>query len=176
MDEALPFAGRLVSEHADEPFDRFFTRNRDRLHAALWLITRDANEAEEIAQDAFVRVWERWDRVEALDDPDGYLFRSAMNVFRNRRRRAGVVLRRVPGASPAPAPDRLAAIEERDAVSRALATLTPRQRAAIVLLDLLDMTSEDAARALGVRPSTVRVLAARARAALRDRMGGGDDD
>jgi DNA-directed RNA polymerase specialized sigma24 family protein len=38
------------------------------------------------------------------------------------------------------------------------------------------MTSEDAARALGVRPSTVRVLAARARAALRDRMGGGDDD
>jgi RNA polymerase sigma factor (sigma-70 family) len=119
-----------------------------------------------------VRVWERWDRVEALDDPDGYLFRSAMNVFRNRRRRAGVALRRVAGSTPAP--DRLAAVEERDAVSRALATLTPRQRAAIVLMDLLDMTSEEAARAMGIRAPTVRVLAARARDALRRQIG--DED
>jgi RNA polymerase sigma-70 factor, ECF subfamily len=169
MDEALPIASRLVAEHADEAFDRFFARNRDRLHAALWLITRDANEAEDVAQDAFVRVWERWDRVGALDDPDGYLFRSAMNVFRNRRRRARVALRRVAGS--APAPDRLAAVEERDAVSRALATLTPRQRAAIVLMDLLDMPSEEAARAMGIRASTVRVLAARARAILRRQIG-----
>ena len=174
MDEALPLIAPPAAVHADDAFERFFAGNRDRLHAALWLITRDAHEAEEIAQETFVRVWERWDRVGALDDPDGYLFRSAMNVFRNRRRRAKVALRRIVGTDPTQ--DRLAAVEERDAVSRALATLTPRQRAAIVLTDLLDMTSEDAARALGVRPSTVRVLAARARAALRDRMRGGDDE
>jgi DNA-directed RNA polymerase specialized sigma24 family protein len=59
-------------------------------------------------------------------------------------------------------------------VVRALGTLTPRERAALVLVDLLDMTSEDAAKALGVRASTVRVLAGRARAALRDRIGGDD--
>ena len=68
----------------------------------------------------------------------------------------------------------MAAVDARDVVVRALGTLTPRERAALVLTDLLDMTSEDAAKALGVRASTVRVLAGRARAALRDRIGGDD--
>jgi len=173
MDEALPFPATAVpAEHDDEAFDRFFDANRERLHSALWLITRDAHEAEEVAQDAFVRVLERWDRVRRLDDPDGYLFRTAMNVHRNRLRRAGLALRRI--AKPSPERDRIAAIDDRDAVVRALATLTPRQRAALVLTDLLDMSSEDAARALGVRAPTVRVLAARARATLRETLGGDD--
>lgn len=172
MDEALPFGSLLTAGGADEAFDRFFDTNRERLHAAMWLITRDAHEAEEIAQDAFVRVLERWERVRALDDPDGYLFRTAMNVYRNRLRRAGVAVRRL--VNPSAERDRIAAIDDRDAIVRALATLTPRQRAAIVLTDLLDMTSEEAARALGVRAPTVRVLAARARAALRETLG--DDD
>ena len=172
MDDALPLATALRTDRADEAFDRFFVVNRDRLHAALWLITRDAHEAEEVAQDAFVRVFERWDRVRRLEDPDGYLFRTAMNVYRNRVRRAGVALRRL--VKPSPERDRIAAVDDRDAVVRALWTLTPRQRAAIVLTDLLEMTSEEAARALGVRAPTVRVLAARARAALRETLG--DDD
>ena len=57
---------------------------------------------------------------------------------------------------------------------RALGFLTRAQRTALVLTDLLQMTSEEAGRVLGVRPSTVRVLAARGRTALRERMG--DDD
>src|SRR3712207_6383924 len=148
MDEAIALPSALAADRADEAFERFFGANRDRLHAALWLITRDAHEAEEVAQDAFVRVLERWDRVRHLDDPDGYLFRTAMNVYRKRLRRARVALRRT--ARPSPERDRIAAIDERDAVVRALATLTSRQRAAIVLTDLLEMTSEEAARALGV--------------------------
>jgi RNA polymerase sigma factor (sigma-70 family) len=119
-----------------------------------------------------VKVFERWERVRRLEDPVGYLFRTAMNVHRNRIRRAGVAIRRL--MKPSPERDRIAAVDERDAVVRALATLTPRQRAAIVLTDLLEMTSEEAARALGVRAPTVRVLAARARSALRETLG--DDD
>jgi RNA polymerase sigma factor (sigma-70 family) len=69
----------------------------------------------------------------------------------------------------------MAAVDARDVVIRALATLTSRERAALVLVDLLDMTSEDAAKALGVRASTVRVLAARGRAALRKEIGEDDD-
>jgi RNA polymerase sigma factor (sigma-70 family) len=61
-------------------------------------------------------------------------------------------------------------VEERDVVMRALSRLTPRQRAAIVLMDLLGLTSDAAGQALGVRPSTVRVLAARARAVMKDGM------
>ncbi|MGH2590552.1 MAG: RNA polymerase sigma factor [Actinomycetota bacterium] len=172
MDEAIPLAGLYVAE-TDRGFDRFFDEHRDRLYRALWLVARDRSVAEEVTQDAFLKVWERWNRVRGLEDPAGYLYRTGMNILRNRRRRAALGLRRLVHASP-PADDAMAAVEARDLVVRALGTLTPRERAALVLVDLLDMTSEDAAKALGVRASTVRVLAARGRTALRDAIG--DDD
>lgn len=171
MDEAISLSGLQVAE-TDHGFDRFFDEHRERLYRALWLVARDRSVAEEVAQDAFLKVWERWDRVRDLDDPAGYLYRTGLNLYRNRRRRAALVVRRMIHASPAT--DEIAAVEARDVVVRALGTLTPRERAALVLVDLLDMTSEDAAKALGVRASTVRVLAGRARAALRDRIGGED--
>lgn len=63
--------------------------------------------------------------------------------------------------------DPLEVVEGRDRVDRALAALTVRQRAAIILTDLLDYTSEEAGRHLGVRPATVRGLAHHGRVALR---------
>jgi RNA polymerase sigma-70 factor, ECF subfamily len=133
-------------------------------------MTRNRHEAEEIAQEAFLRVWERWDRVSALPDPGpaGYLFRTAINAFRSRLRRARVAMRRAVRTMP-PA-DELAAVEAREAVVRALAPLPPGQRAAVVLLDVLGLTSEQAAEILGAKPGTVRVRAARGRAALREEM------
>jgi RNA polymerase sigma-70 factor (ECF subfamily) len=171
MHEAISLSGVRFAE-ATEGFDGFFLRHRDRLFTALWLVARDRSEAEELAQDAFLKVWERWDAVRGLDDPAGYLYRTGLNLYRNRRRRAALAVRRLVHSGPQK--DEIAAVDARDAVVRALGTLPPRQRAAIVLTDLLDMTSEDAARALGVRAATVRVLAARARAALREEIG--DDD
>jgi RNA polymerase sigma-70 factor, ECF subfamily len=171
MDEAIPLAGLHVAE-SDDGFDRFFDQHRDRLYRALWLVARDRSLAEEVTQDAFLKVWERWNHVRGLEDPTGYLYRTGMNLLRNRRRRASLAMRRMIHTSPAM--DDIAAVDARDAVVRALGTLTPRERSALVLVDLLDMTSEDAAKALGVRASTVRVLAGRARAALRDRIGGDD--
>jgi RNA polymerase sigma factor (sigma-70 family) len=56
-----------------------------------------------------------------------------------------------------------------------LSSLTPRQRAVVVLRDVLGLTSAEAAEALGIRPSTVRVLGARARAVLEKELGGGDE-
>lgn len=153
-------------------FEAFFERHHARLFRALWLVTRNRHEAEEVMQDAFLRVWERWGRVSAHPDPDGYLYRTAMNVVRSRARRARVALRRA--VRQLPADDQLAAVESREAVVRALASLSVRQRAAIVLTDVLGMTSEEAAEALGIRPSTVRVLASRGRATLRRESGGPD--
>jgi RNA polymerase sigma-70 factor (ECF subfamily) len=172
MDEAIPLAGLHVAE-SDHGFDRFFDEHRDRLYRALWLVARDRSVAEDVTQDAFLKIWERWDRVRGLEDPAGYLYRTGLNLLRNRRRRAALGLRRVIRVSP-PSGDAMDAVEVRDTVVRALGTLTPRERAALVLVDLLDMTSEDAAKALGVRASTVRVLAARGRTALRETIG--DDD
>jgi RNA polymerase sigma factor (sigma-70 family) len=166
-------AGSETEGSSAASFADFFDVHHRGLYGALWLITRDGHEAEEVMQDAFVRVWERWPKVSRLADPEGYLYRTAMNVFRSRRRRAAVALRRAVGLLPSD--DGLAAVEERELIVRALAPLTPRQRAAIVMTDVLGHSSEEAGKALGIRPSTVRVLAARGRAELKKRMGGRDE-
>ena len=142
---------------------------------ALWLMTRNRHEAEEIAQEAFLRVWERWERVSAIPQPGptGYLYRTAVNAFRSRLRRARVAMRRAARAMPVD--DELAAVESREAVVRALAPLPPAQRAAIVLLDVLGLSSEEAAAVLGAKPVTLRVRATRGRAALRAAMEANDE-
>jgi RNA polymerase sigma-70 factor (ECF subfamily) len=145
-------------------FEVFFEQHHERLFRALWLLTRNRQEAEEVMQDAFLRLWERWDRVIDGPDPVGYLYRTAMNVWRSRLRRAAVAARKV--IHHIQGDDEIAEVEQRDAVVRALAPLPPRQRAAVVLMDVLDLSSERAGEVLGIRPATVRVLAARARAAL----------
>jgi RNA polymerase sigma factor (sigma-70 family) len=164
-----------VSEHEPAPdppaapsFERFFEAEHGRLLRALYLVTGNAEEAEELMQDAFVAVWERWDRVGAMDDPTGYLFRTAMNRFRSRLRRATRATRRAVGA--AEGGDAFAAAEERDVVARALARLPERQRAAVVLTELLGYDSTEAGRILGVKDVTVRSLASQARATLRTEL------
>jgi RNA polymerase sigma-70 factor (ECF subfamily) len=151
-------------------FDAFFEDHHADLFGALYLITRNRHEAEEIMQDAFLRVLERWERVSSLADPVGYLYRTAMNLFRKRLRRASVMLRRTVGLSPGD--DEISVIETRLDVARALASLSPRQRAVVVLTELLEFSSEEAGRMLGIAPGTVRMHASRGRAALADMLGG----
>src|SRR3954470_23189745 len=142
--EAAAHEGRLS-------FDDFYRSRHQRLFTALCLVTGNRHEAEEIMQDAFLRVYERWDRVSSAEDLDGYLFRTAMNVFRNRYRRTLVATRRV--FAPEPTGDVFAAVEARDEVVRLLRGLQPRQRAAVVLTSILDYSSEEAGRLLGIRAS-----------------------
>jgi RNA polymerase sigma-70 factor (ECF subfamily) len=158
--------------HEGPSFEAFFERLHGDLFAAMWLITRNRHEAEELAQDAFLRLWERWDRVAAMDDPEGYLYRTAMNAFRSRARRASLALRRI--GRPSPVDDALAGVEHREMLVQALAPLTPRERAAVVLTDVLGYSSEEAGRWLRIKPVTVRVLASRGRGRLRQEVT--DDD
>jgi RNA polymerase sigma factor (sigma-70 family) len=150
-------------------FAAFFAEHHGGLFRALWLLTRDRHEAEEVAQEAFLRLWERWDRVSAGPDPAAYLYRTAMNHWRSRLRRIAVAARRV--VHQPWRDDGIEGVDARDVVVRALAGLPPRQRAAVVLVDVLDLTSERAGAVLGIRPVTVRVLAARGRATLANEMG-----
>jgi len=85
--------GAYVGETAPS-FEEFYEASFRRVFTALCLVTGSRHEAEEIAQDAFVRVFERWDRVGRLEDPTGYLFRVSMNLFRSRYRRALLRIRR----------------------------------------------------------------------------------
>jgi RNA polymerase sigma-70 factor (ECF subfamily) len=165
---AAPAPGDLA-RRAD--FEDFFESWHRPLYRALWLVTRNRHEAEEVMQDAFLKVWERWDRVGSMASPEGYLFQTAMNLYRSRLRRMVAAVRRTIRVLP---PDDLATVEDRDAIVRAMASLTPAQRSAVVLVDLVGMSSVEAGQALGVRPVTVRVLAARGRATLKERMGAND--
>jgi RNA polymerase sigma-70 factor (ECF subfamily) len=149
-------------------FESFYEGERDGLFGALVLITGNRHEAEEIAQDAFVAIWERWDRVSGLENPTGYLYRTAMNGFRKRRRRAALAVRHA--IHVAPREDLFAQADARQVVSQAMAGISRRQRAALVLTELLGFSSEEAGRALGIRPVTVRVLASQGRAAMKKSM------
>jgi len=152
-----------------ESFRAFFDAEHDRLFGALYLITRRRDEAEELMQEAFLKVWERWDRVRAMDSADGYLYRVAMNEFRMRYRRARIAARIVPHAVRRG--DGIEEAEARSDVARALNRLGPRERAALVLTSLLGYPAGEAADLLGVKESTVRSLAAHARASMHKVMG-----
>jgi RNA polymerase sigma factor (sigma-70 family) len=166
MARSVPEGASIVSELLS--FESFFDREARTLFRRLYAVTGDAAEAEEIMQDSFLALWERWERVGAMDDPTGYLYRTSMNVFRKRGRRAALAVRKRLALAPGPEP--FADIDEQQDVVAALRKLSPRQRAAVVLLDALDYSSEDAGKALGVTPGTVRGLASRARDTLRQNM------
>jgi len=153
-------------------FDTFFAEEHERLFKALYFVTGNRHDAEELMQDAFLRLWERWDDIGSIADPTGYLFRVALNGFRMRRRRAATALRKV--APVAEERDGFLDAEMRADVRQLLLGLTPRQRAALLLVDLLGYPSEQAARILRVRPSTVRALATQGRRALRATEGARD--
>ena len=145
-------------------FERFFDNERARLFQALLVITRSRAEAEDISQEAFLRVWERWERVRTLRDPAGYLHRTAMNAFRDRYRRTRLSLTRA--LRPLPGTDAFDAVEARSVADQVLGSLAPRQRAALVLTEGLGYSAEEAGDFLGIKGSTVRALHHQARAAL----------
>ena len=153
-------------------FDEFFEDEHERLFKALYFVTGNRQDSEELMQDAFMKLWERWDQIDRIADPTGYLFRVALNGFRMRRRRAATALRRL--TPVVEERDPFVDAEMRADVQRLLLGLTDRQRAALLLVDLLGYTSEQAARILRVRPSTVRALATQGRRALRAKEGARD--
>jgi RNA polymerase sigma-70 factor, ECF subfamily len=156
--------GRVVAE-AHASFETFFEQTHQRLFGGLCLVTGNRHEAEEIMQDAYLKLWERWERVGGMDDPTGFLFRTAMNGFRSRYRRTSLAIRR--RMALAPSVDDLATVEDRDEVVRILRPLSPAERASIVLTTMFGYSSEEAGRLLGVKAATVRAHATRARAGAR---------
>ena len=152
-------------------FEDFFEVEHSGLFGSLVLLTRNRGDAEELMQEAFLRIWERWDMVQGLENPTGYLYRTAMNAAFSRGRRAVLAARktarRVLGADP------LEEVEVRDQIDRILTKLTPRQRAALVLNDLLGFPPAEVAATMRIKPSTARVLLARAREVMRRELNKG---
>jgi RNA polymerase sigma-70 factor (ECF subfamily) len=166
-------AGGAIVEHDlaqverahNMPFEDFFALEHARLFRALALVIGDRYEAEDVMQEAFVRLWERWDRISRLEDPTGYLYRTAMNGFRLRLRKATTAARRL--ISPGIGQDPFEGVDQRERLRRALGSATSRQRTALVLTGVLGLTSEEAGRVMRASPVTVRRLASKAKLAMK---------
>ncbi len=133
-----------------------------------YLLTGDRGVAEDIAQDAFLRVASR---LEALRDEaafPAYLHRAVVNRSRNRWRRQRVErLQLRAEAAQAIRLDELPDVETRAALWELLQRLPHRQRAALVLRFYLDLSEAETAQRLGCRPGTVKSAVARGLASLR---------
>ena len=146
-------------------FDTWYGDERPRVVASITAITGRASLASEATDEAFARAFERWQRVCAMASPGGWVHRTALNVARRRLRREGQEGRlwRVASAgvgweSPPPMwpPD----------LWDALAALTPREREAMVLRHVADLSTNDVAAAMGVSQGTVSSTLHSARARL----------
>ncbi|HXY73465.1 MAG TPA: sigma factor, partial [Actinomycetota bacterium] len=85
---------------AEDSFEAFFQEQYTNLLRAMYLVTGNRHEAEEVTQDAFVRALERWDRVRRADNRAGYLYRIALNLYRSKLRRVARAARKT--VRPAP--------------------------------------------------------------------------
>lgn len=150
-------------------FSTFYADEHERLFKALYFVTGHRADAYDLMQDAFLKLWEQWDSIDRIEDPTAYLFRVALNGSRMRARAARRAAKRLVAMDPPV--DAFDEVNMREDVRRLLLDLAPRKRAALVLLDLYGYGSEEAARIMGVRPSTVRALATKGRVVLRNAGG-----
>lgn len=165
----------VVAAEASPDFETFFRAEHRTLFQALFLLTGDRAESEDVAQEALMRAFERWDRVRAMDSPEGYLYRTALNLHRSRVRKLAVRARHT-FAPPGWTPDASDAVTTGLEVRRALASLPSGQREALVLVEWLGLDSDEAGKVLGIEGSSVRGRVHRGRATLRERLGDVDAD
>lgn len=152
----------------DQELAEFCRAEYRRLVGSLSLYCRDRYLAEELAQDALVRVVSNWSAVRQLGSPSGWAHRVAFNLANSylRRRLAERRASRRLSARTAvhqPDPDTSTAV----AVRAAVAALPRRQRAVIVLRYFADLSVREVSELLGCPEGTVKTLTARALTALR---------
>lgn len=153
-----------VVDGTSDRFDRFVTEVEPPLRRAL-VAAYGADVGREAAADALAWAWENFDRLRAMTNPGGYLYRVGQSsTRRGRRDRRRTELRVVDGAQE----DRLPV---EPALAEALARLTPSQRAAVLLIDGWGVTLQEAADTMGARVSTVRTHRRRALDKLRIDLG-----
>jgi RNA polymerase sigma-70 factor (ECF subfamily) len=149
------------AEGVSADFDTFYRAQRSRISKALALSLGDVDLAVEATDEAFTRAYERWTRVSALAQPEGWVYRVATNwalsIFR--RRRLGLHRFHDPSVPAAPGAE--------PAVHAAVAALDVKQRSVVVCRHLLGWSVAETANALGISEGTVKSRLSRANATLR---------
>ncbi len=159
-------------------FDQIIISQQRRVIALAWRLLGNQDDARDAAQESFLRVYKHLNRIDPTKDFSGWLYRIVVNVCRDMARKrirsnqssleaeieAGK-LREPVSTHNTEAAAMLS--QEQALIARALATLTQKERAAIVLRDLEGFSTEEVARILGSRPVTVRSQICSARAKIK---------
>ncbi|MFC6595151.1 SigE family RNA polymerase sigma factor [Kitasatospora paranensis] len=162
----------MTADEASAEFHGFFERHHAELARLAYLLTGEADTADDLAADAMVALWHRWDRVRRADHPIAYARGVVANLARGRIRSAVRERRRVLAFwSHRPErtddPDVAAVVD----VRAALARLPLRKRACVVLRHAFDLSEQDTARALGISVGTVKSQTSRGMAELEKLLG-----
>nr|WP_078862523.1 SigE family RNA polymerase sigma factor [Streptomyces sp. NRRL F-5123] len=148
-------------------FHAFFERHYAELARLAHLLTGEADAADDLAADALVALWRRWDRVKATEHPVAYARGVVANLARSRIRSAVRERRRVAlfwsqRTERTEGPDLPAVLDLREALQR----LPFRKRACVVLRHAFDLSERDTADALGISVGTVKSQTSRGIAEL----------
>jgi RNA polymerase sigma factor (sigma-70 family) len=146
-------------------FEAFYRRNLPRIVRACALVTLDRSRAEDLAAEAFIRLWANWGRIGSEDHAGGFVFKTAMRLCLRDRS-----IRRRPLPTAMEPADGFERALDRADVAQALAGLSVRQRQVVAMRDWAGFETSEVAEVLGMRESTVRVQLARARERLRAKL------
>lgn len=149
-----------------DEFERVFRSAYCAVFQTAFLVLQDRGRAEEVTQDAFLRLYERWGSAVVFEHPQGWVRRVAVRDAIRRAKRERVI----PVVVLVDAPnggDRLPDVD----LLRAVGTLPPKQRAAVALHYLGDLPVNEVAERMEVAPATVRQHLFRARSHLAECLG-----
>jgi RNA polymerase sigma-70 factor, ECF subfamily len=152
---------------ANPGFEAFYESNFGRVFSVARALAGQ-DEAFDIAQEAFVRTWQHWDRISRYDEPSAFTHRVVCNLARNRARGIARLRSAIVRISFVGPQGSFGDPDLRIDAAAALLSLPLRQRQVVTLCDFAGYSSKQAGRILAIRPSTVRVHLARAHATLAD--------
>lgn len=164
---------RRIQAGEIEAFDELMLLVEGRVLAVAWRLLGDRDQARDAAQEVYLRLFRSLASYRLGESFKAWLYRIAVNVSLDHLRRRGPAMVSAesldwedPGQGQ-PAEEALLLHERRVLVRQALDLLTPAERSALVLRDLEGLTTEDVARAMGVRAVTIRSQVSSARAKLQ---------
>lgn len=148
-------------------FEPFYADHREPIARALTLVLGDAQLAADATDEAMTRAVGKWSTVSSYDNPQGWVYRVALNWARSWLRR-----RRSERDRPVSfGPDHASPVERNIALEDALAKLSIEHRSVVVLRFYFDWTVDQTAEALAIAPGTVKSRLARALPLLRSYLG-----
>ncbi len=154
-------------ERPDGAFTEFVHRHQPALLRTAYLLAGNHASAEDLLQTALLKTYSHWHRV---TDPGAFTRRVMVNTQTSWLRRLSSTERPTAELPDRAAPDSELYDERKDDIVRALATLPPRMRAAVVLRFYEDLSEAETARVMGCSVGTVKTQTSRGLARLREQL------